>query len=92
MQLHLILQGIEPAGWTLPLVCPTLRCGSTQFRLHQQVSKSVGDMVYHHVTVYRYKCVRCGRTFRVYPHGVTHAYTSQGVQYLAVMLHRLGLS
>jgi transposase-like protein len=92
MQLHLILDAVEPAPWLVPPVCPIPRCGSTQFRLHQQVSKSVGDVVYHHVTAHRYKCLRCGSTFRVYPRGVTHAYTSQRVQQVAVTLHVLGLS
>ena len=92
MQLHLTLKEVEPAMWTVPPVCPTPRCGSTQFRLHQQVSKSVGDVVYQRVTAYRYKCVCCGSTFRVYPRGVTHAYTSQRVQQVAVTLYVLGLS
>jgi transposase-like protein len=40
----------------------------------------------------RYKCLRCGRTFRVYPEGVTRAQTSKRVKGLAVMLYLLGLS
>lgn len=92
MQLHLILSQVEPQTVTLPSVCPHPGCGSTEFRLHQQVSKSLRDALHQTVVVYRYRCLHCGRTFRVYPQGVTHAHTSQQVQHLAVLLHFLGLS
>jgi len=48
--------------------------------------------VYQQVQVPRYQCLRCKRTFRVYPEGTTHAQTSQRVKGLAVMLYLLGLS
>ena len=34
------------------------------------------DTVYHEVQVHRYQCLKCKRTFRVYPEGTTHAQTS----------------
>jgi transposase-like protein len=42
--------------------------------------------------VHRYQCLRCKRTFRVYPEGASRAQTSQRVKGLAVMLYLLGLS
>jgi transposase-like protein len=48
--------------------------------------------VYHEVQVHRYQCLKCKRTFRVYPEGTTSAQTSQRVKGLAVMLYLLGLS
>jgi len=48
--------------------------------------------VYEVVTAYRQRCLRCQRTFRVYPQGITHAQTSLRVKGLAVMLYLLGLS
>ncbi len=41
---------------------------------------------------HRYRCLKCRRTFRVYPPGVTHAQSSERVKGLAVMLYLLGLS
>jgi transposase-like protein len=60
--------------------------------LRQQVAKALRDTVYQEVQVHRYQCLRCKRTFRVYPEGTTHAQTSQRVKGLAVMLYLLGLS
>jgi len=48
--------------------------------------------MYEAVTARRYRCLRCKRTFRVYPQGITHDQTSQRVKGLAVMLYLLGLS
>jgi transposase-like protein len=48
--------------------------------------------VHSAVPAHRYRCLRCKRTFRVYPQGVTHAQTSQRVKGLAVLLYLLGLS
>ena len=42
--------------------------------------------------MHRYQCLRCKRTFRVYPEGTNRAQTSQRVKGLAVMLYLLGLS
>jgi len=56
------------------------------------VEKRLKDTVHRQVTVHRYQCVECGRTFRVYPPGVTNAQTSQRVKGLAVLLYLLGLS
>jgi hypothetical protein len=38
----------------------------------------------------RYECLRCKRTFRLYPQGVTPAQASQRVKGLSVMLYLLG--
>jgi len=56
------------------------------------VAKALRDTVYQEVRVHRYQCLRCKRTFRVYPQGTTKAQTSQRVKGLAVMLYLLGLS
>lgn len=56
------------------------------------VSKQLRDTVYPLVKAYRYQCLRCQRTWRVYPQGVSGAQTSQRVKGLAVLLYLLGLS
>src|SRR5205085_3885654 len=67
-------------------------CQSTQLRLHQEVVKPLRDTRYQQVLAYRYQCMQCKRTFRVYPPGVNSAPTSQRVKQLGVVLYMLGLS
>lgn len=75
-----------------PKLCPYEGCEGRHFRFHQAVPKPLRDTVYPAVKAHRYECLRCKRTFRVYPTGVTERQTSQRVQGLAVMLYLLGLS
>ncbi|MEJ2738092.1 MAG: hypothetical protein P8189_31805, partial [Anaerolineae bacterium] len=67
-------------------------CEGKYFRHHQEVDKPVKDTMYDFVTAHRYECLRCHRTFRLYPQGVTQAQTSLRVKGLSVMLYLLGLS
>ena len=90
MRLQLILPRVNPWVIAPPTCCP--HCGGTYLRLHQVVSKQLRDTVYPQVKAYRYQCLRCQRTWRVSPQGVSGAQTSQGVKGLAVLLYLLGLS
>lgn len=92
MRLQLILPRVKPGEIEIPAVCPYAGCEGKHFRHHQDVDKPLKDTRYDSVTAHRYECLRCHRTFRVYPEGVTHAQTSQRVKGLAVMLYLLGLS
>jgi transposase-like protein len=92
MRLHLVLPTVEPTNVTLPETCPHDGCPGRHFQYHQTVDKPLRDTVYRRLQIERYKCLRCQRTFRVYPQGVTRAPTSQRVKGLAVMLYLLGLS
>ncbi len=92
MRLELILPRVEPTEFKMPLVCPHKGCQGRHFEHHQEVDKPLKDTTYEAVFAHRYRCLRCGRTFRVYPQGVTHAQTSQRVKGLAVLLYLLGLS
>jgi hypothetical protein len=92
MRLHMILPQVEPEEVTEPTVCPYKGCQGEHFRLHQQVAKPLRDTVHDQVTAYRYQCLRCRRTFRVYPKGVTRAQTSKRLKGLGVLLYLLGLS
>ena len=60
--------------------------------MHQPMQKALRDTVHQQVEVHRYRCLKCQRTFRVYPTGVSQAQTSDRVKGLAVMLYLLGLS
>jgi len=92
MRLKLILPRVDVAEIQPPLQCAYHGCGGQHFRLHQVVQKPLRDTRYLGVEAYRYQCLRCRRTFRVYPKGVTRAQTSLRVKGLAVLLYLLGLS
>ena len=92
MRLQLILPRVVADEFTLPAECPHDQCHGRHFELHQEVIKRVKDTVYDTVTAYRYRCLRCKGTFRVYPQGITHDPTSQRVKGLAILLYVLGLS
>lgn len=92
MRLLLILPRVEPSEMVPPSTCPHEDCQGRHFRFHQAVVKRLRDTVHQEVEAHRYQCLRCGRTFRVYPPGVTGAHTSQRVKGLGVLLYMLGLS
>ncbi len=92
MRLKLILPTVDPTRLPEPTTCPRPGCGGQHFQLHQAVPKPLRDTRLDQTTVGRYRCGRCGHTFRVYPHGVSHAHTSARLRGVAVMLYVLGLS
>ena len=92
MRLRILLPKVNPEAIAVPSNCPYAGCGGRKLHVRQQVSKSLRDTVYQEVQVPRYQCLRCKRTFRVYPEGTTRAQTSQRVKGLAVLLYLLGLS
>ena len=92
MRLRILLPKVNPEAIAVPTHCAYAGCGGRKFHLRQEVRKPLRDTVYQQVQVPRYQCLRCKRTFRVYPEGTTRAQTSQRVKGLAVMLYLLGLS
>lgn len=92
MRLQLLLAKVEPKEIREPGEGVYDGCGSKQLHLHQQVQKALRDTMHQQVEAHRYRCLKCGRTFRVYPAGVSQAQTSDRVKGLAVMLYLLGLS
>lgn len=92
MRLKLLLPTVEPSVYDAPSVCPYEKCGGQHFHLMQAVAKPVRDTVYREVRARRYQCLRCGRSFRVYPHGVSEDQTSARLKGLAVLFYIMGLS
>jgi transposase-like protein len=92
MRLRILLPKVNPEAIAVPTHCAYAGCGGRKFHLRQEVRKLLRDTVYQEVQVPRYQCLRCKRTFRVYPEGTTRAQTSQRIKGLAVMLYLLGLS
>ena len=73
-----------------PRECPY--CNGEIFLRWGRVKKPVKDMRCRNVWVYRYRCCRCGRTFRYYPEGTTRAGQTERLRMFAVICWRMGLS
>ena len=60
--------------------------------MHQPVEKALRDTMHQQVQGHRYRCLKCGRTVRVYPKGGSKAPPSDRVKGLAGMLYLVGRS
>ena len=92
MRLLFRLPPVKPDAFQDPQFCPYPGCKGRHFQQVQEVPKPIRDTQYQEVKAYRYRCLRCGRTFRVYPSGVSRDRFPQRVKGLAVALYLLGLS
>ena len=75
---------------TRPSACSY--CGSMYLNRHGLVTKRISDLYVSEVTVCRYRCYDCGRTFRHYPQGVDRHDQSHRLRGLAALSWALGLS
>ena len=73
MRIQVRLPKIQPDEFELPTHCPYEGCSGDAFKPHGRKgeAKAVRDTDHEEVKARRYKCVACGRTFRVYPAGVS---------------------
>src|SRR5258708_3997246 len=92
MRVRILFPKVKPEGSSVPTQCVYAGCGGRKFHLRQEVRKPLRHTVYQEVQVPRYQCLKCQRTFRVYPEGTSRARTWERVKGLAVMLYLLGLS
>lgn len=92
MRLNLLLPDVKPDELEAPKHCVKAGCKGQRFYPRQAVEKKIVDGTYQKVPAWRYECVHCGSTFRVYPPGVGRQQMSHRVIGLAVMLYVLGLS
>jgi hypothetical protein len=92
MRLSLILPPVQPEVYPTVATCPYAGCGGQHVQHWQAVPKPLRDTQLREVMAQRYRCVRCGRTFRVYPVGVSHDQTSARLKGVAVMFYVLGMS
>jgi transposase-like protein len=67
-------------------------CEGETFQRWGKMSKPVRDSQYRTVEVYRYRCCRCGRTFRQYPEGVDQADQTLRMRKLMALCWVMGLS
>jgi transposase-like protein len=73
-----------------PSRCPS--CTAETFQRWGGSMRCIRDPHVREVLVYRYRCCRCGHTFRHYPAGITQAQQSQRLCKLAALMWVLGLS
>jgi transposase-like protein len=73
-----------------PSLCPI--CKGETFQRWGGQKRKIRDPHVRCVVVYRYRCCRCGHTFRHYPQGVDQAQQSQRLRKLVAMMWVLGLS
>jgi hypothetical protein len=92
MRLTLILPPVEPEVYPAEAACPYAGCGGRHAQHWQAVPKPLRDTQLSEVVAHRYRCVRGGRTFRVYPRGVGPDQTSARLKGVAVMFYVLGMS
>jgi transposase-like protein len=71
MRLSVRIFPVEPGLYELPERCPHPNCDGQHFTKHQDhCAKAIRDPKHEAVEAQRYRCLRCRRTFRVYPQGV----------------------
>lgn len=94
MRIQVRLPKIQPDEFELSEQCPYAGCSGDTFKPHgrQGEAKAVRDTDHDAVTSHRYKCTTCGRTFRVYPTGVSQAQQSDRLKAMSVLLYILGVS
>ncbi len=96
MRLTLILPPVQPEVYpeVYPAVeaCPDAGCGGRSRQPWQAVPKPLRDTQGREVVAQRYRCLRCGRTVRVSPVGVSHDQTSARLKGVAVLFSVVGMS
>jgi transposase-like protein len=94
MRIRVCLPKVEPGEYSRPKKCPYEGCDGQFFKPHgvKGEKKAIRDLSYEQVKSYRYRCLRCERSFRVYPQGVSQAQQSNLLKAITVLLYVLGLS
>jgi len=84
------LPNVKSGSEGRPSRCPS--CTGDTFQRWGGSIRRIRDPHVREALVYRYRCCRCGHTFRHYPEGVTQAQQSQRLCKLAALMWVLGLS
>ncbi|MCL5959769.1 MAG: transposase [Chloroflexi bacterium] len=93
VRLRLRIPKVEPDVYPIPEKCPYEGCNGRRFKSHQEdVPKALRDTKHSQVKAQRARCLKCNRTFRIYPKGVSRDQQSDTLKGLSVLLYILGLS
>ncbi len=90
MKISLIIPDVNACPTDRPHACRY--CSQPYLHSHGTLTKPVRDHKLKEVSVQRYKCLSCNRTFRHYPAGITNKDQSQRTVILAALMYGLGLS
>jgi transposase-like protein len=90
MAIVLQLSSVKRIKKERPSECPY--CEGETFQRWGQEKRKIKDTKVRTVRVYRYRCTSCGKTFRHYPEGISHAQQSERMKQLAVICWSFGLS
>ena len=94
MRIRVRLPKVRPDEYQMPKECPYEGCAGQHYKPHTQKGedKPTRDLKVERVKAQRWRCLRCKRTFRVYPKGVSQAQQSDRLKALSVLLYVLGIS
>lgn len=94
MRIKVRLPKIVPNVYDELEECPKEGCDGRHFKPHslKGKKKAVRDLSPQEVESFRWRCLKCKRTFRVYPRGVSSAQQSDRLKGITVLLYILGLS
>jgi transposase-like protein len=94
MRIGVRLPQVQPDDYDRPSRCPVAGCDGRHFKAHgvKGEHKALRDSQYKAVVAYRWRCLSCQGTFRVYPRGVSGDQQSDRLKALSVLLYVLGLS
>lgn len=94
MRMQVRLPKIEVEEYREPEECPYEDCDGRYFKAHgvKGEAKTVRDFSHERVNSYRRKCMKCQRTFRIYPAGVSGSQQSDRLKAVSVLLYVLGIS
>jgi len=93
MRVRARIPTVETTVRQTPTECPYKGCRGRYFKLHQAACcKPLRDTKLDQVTAQRWKCLKCDRTHRVYPEGVSPAQQSDRLKGVSVLFYILGMS
>jgi len=94
MRIKVRLPKVVPDAYEELEECPKEGCDGRHFKPHslQGKKKAIRDLSHQEVESFRWRCLKCKRTFRVYPRGVSSAQQSDRMKGITVLLYVLGLS
>jgi transposase-like protein len=94
MRIEVRLPQVMPEVYEELGECPKEGCDGRHFKPHslKGEKKAIRDLLYQEVESFRWRCLKCKRTFRVYRQGVSEAQQSDRLKGMTVLLYVLGLS
>lgn len=84
------LPEVKAAAEKRSMKCP--HCGGAILQRWGSVVKGVIDPQLKEVSIYRYRCMQCNKTFRDYPPGITAADQTDRMRFLCALMWKIGAS